>query len=339
VGNRLRIGIVGAGAVMERYHIPAINGVPEVVRSIVVDADGKRARRIAERYSIPKWSDRLQDLVENSDVAVVLIPNGKHASVTCELLSNGIHVLCEKPMARNPDECLSMLEAARRGRSQLCIGHNRRFRQHIQLARRLLLHGIIGDIATIKAEEGSPGDWPRSTAYFDPAESGGGSLMDVGIHSIDLIRWLAGEFECMEYGGNGTQTTVESDAELRFRLTTGATGMLLASRDRTLSQTLTLTGSEGFLEIGLWAPTLGIRSKKGKAFQNFERLDIAVARRPPLDTSFVEQLRNLVSAIKGDGPLLVTGEEGMAAVDVVYRAYHGEASATLPLAHASEDSG
>jgi UDP-N-acetylglucosamine 3-dehydrogenase len=324
---------------MERYHIPAVNGVPEVVRSIVVDADGERARRIAERYSIPRWSDRLQDLVENSDLAVVLIPNGKHASVTSELLSNGIHVLCEKPMARNPDECLTMIDAARRGRSQLCIGHNRRFRQHIQLARRLLLRGLIGEITHIRAEEGSPEDWPRSAAYFNPAESGGGALIDVGIHSIDLIRWLAGEFEWVEYRGNGTQTTVESDAELRFRLATGATGTLQASRNRNLSQTLTLTGSEGFLEIGLWEPTLGIRSMKGKAFRNFERLDVAVARRPPLDTSFVEQLRNLVWAVKGDGPVLVTGEEGMAAVDVVYRAYHGEASATLPLAHASEDSG
>jgi predicted dehydrogenase len=313
---------------MERYHIPAINGVPEVIRSIVVDANLERARHVADRYGFPKWSNNLQDLAENSDLAIVGVPNWQHSPVACELASYGIHVLCEKPMARNPDECVSMIESARRGNTQLCVGHNRRFRQHIKLAKRLLHKGIIGDVVNVEAEEGSRNDWPRSPSYFDPVQSGGGALMDVGIHAIDLIRWLVGEFESVEFDGNGTKTTVESDAELRFRLASGASGRVVSSRTRDLRQRLLLTGSEGFLEMGLWAPTLGIRSNRGKAFQNFKSLDIAVSRRPPLDTSFVEQLRNLVSAVRGTEVLLVNGYEGMAAVEVVYRAYNGGASAS-----------
>jgi predicted dehydrogenase len=231
-------------------------------------------------------------------------------------------------MARNPDECLSMIESARRGNAQLCVGHNRRFRQHIKLAKRLLQKGIIGDVKNVEAEEGSPTDWPRSPSYFDPVQSGGGALMDVGIHSIDLIRWLAGEFESMEYEGNGTKTTVESEAELRFRLASGATGKVVVSRTRELRQRLLLTGSEGFLEMGLWDPALRIRSERGKAFQNFKSLDIAVSRRPPQDSSFVEQLRNFVSAVAGKEELVGNGHEGMAAVEVVFRAYHGGAPAS-----------
>jgi UDP-N-acetylglucosamine 3-dehydrogenase len=328
VHDRLRIGIAGAGAVIERYHIPAINAVPEVIRSIVVDANAERARLVADRYGFPKWSDNLQDLAEYSDLVIVGVPNWQHAPIACELVSKGIHVLCEKPMARNPDECLSMIESARHGNAQLCVGHNRRFRQHIKLAKKLLRKGIIGDVVNVEAEEGSPNDWPRSTSYFDPVQSGGGALMDVGIHSIDLIRWLAGEFENVEFEGNGTRTTVESEAELCFRLASGATGRVAVSRTRALRQRLLLTGSEGFLEMGLWDPTLRIRSNTGKAFENFESLDIAVSRRPPLDTSFVEQLRNLVSAVRGNEELLVNGYEGMAAVEVVYRAYTGGVSAS-----------
>jgi predicted dehydrogenase len=188
---------------------------------------------------------------------------------------------------------------------------------------------LIGDIVGVQAEEGSIHDWPRSPAYFDPVLSGGGALLDVGIHAIDLIRWFAGEFDRIEYQGNGTATTVESDAKLSFSLANGAKGSVAASRTRGLSQKLTLIGSEGFLEIGLWYPHVGIRSAKGKAFQNFYRLDAAVPRRPPLDGSFVDQLRNLVAAVRGELEVLVNGYEGMAAVEVVRRAYTGQAEPSM----------
>ncbi len=326
MGDRLKLGVVGAGAVLDRYHMPAINGVPEVIRAIVIDADGERARRAADRYGFPKWSTDLADLVRHADLAIVLVPNGLHAPVSCELLGQGIHVLCEKPMARNVDECLAMIEASRRGNARLCVGHNRRFQQHMKLAKQLLGKGLIGDIVGIQAEEGSTSDWPRSPAYFDPTLSGGGALLDVGIHSIDLIRWFAGEFDQIDYQGNGTRKTVESDASLNFSLANGAKGTVVASRTNNLAQKLTLLGTEGFLEAGLWFPSLGIRSAKGKAFQNLDRLDAAVPRRPPLDVSFVDQLRNFVGAIKGEQEVLVNGHEGMADVDVVCRAYRGGAS-------------
>lgn len=322
--TRLRIGVVGAGKVLERYHVPAIKGVPEVVRSIVVDADSERARHAAERFDFSTWSTDLADVAQHADVAVVLVPNGQHAKVSCDLLKQGVHVLCEKPMARNVGECLAMIEAARRGRAVLCIGHNRRFRQHVWLARQFLTRGLIGDVTSIYAEEGSTFDWPRSAAYFDPVQSGGGALMDVGIHAIDVIRWLAGEFDDVEYKGNGGVEKVESEAEVKFRMASGATGVLIASRTRDLAQKITFTGSSGFLEVGLWEPSLRIRSAKGKAFQNFAHLDIAVPRRPPQDASFVEQLRNFIQVVRGEGELLVDGAAGLANVEVVCRAYSGE---------------
>jgi len=214
--DRLRLGVVGGGVVLERYHIPAINAVPEVVRSIVVDVDGDRADRVARRHGFPFASTKVSDLVRHADLAIVLVPNGLHAPVSCELLAQGVHVLCEKPMARTVEECVTMIEAARRGNAQLCIGHNRRFQPHMKLARQLLTKGLIGEIVGVQGEEGSTSDWPRSAAYFDPIISGGGALLDVGIHSIDLIRWLAGNFGEIEYEGNGTEKTVESDAKMTF---------------------------------------------------------------------------------------------------------------------------
>ena len=181
--------------------------------------------------------------------------------------------------------------------------------------------GILGEVTRIEAEEGSTADWPRSPAYFDPVQAGGGALIDVGIHSIDLIRWLVGEFREIEYRGDGTATTVESEAELHFRMANGAEGKLLVSRTRDLQQHIRITGSEGYLDIGLWSDNLRMRSNKGKAFQQLPYLDAYVSRRPPQDASFVLQLNNLVNAIRGEEKVLVDGVEGMAAVEVVTRAY------------------
>jgi predicted dehydrogenase len=329
--DRLRLGLVGVGPVVERYHLRAVRGVPELQPVGVVDINEARARQFAERQGFPLSTTRLQDLFGKVDLAIVALPNGAHASVACELLSNGIHVLCEKPMARNVRECQAMIEAARSGSAQLCIGHNRRFRNNVTLAKRLMEKGIVGEVLHIEAEEGSPADWSRSSAYFDPVQAGGGVLIDVGIHSIDLIRWLVGEFREVEYYGNGTITTVESEAELRFRMANGAEGKLLASRTRDLQQHIRIMGSGGYLDIGLWSDNLRMRSNKGKAFQQLPYLDAYVSRRPPQDASFVLQLSNLVNAIRGEEKLLVDGFEGMAAVEVVTRAYgHSGLLAAFP---------
>lgn len=319
--DRLRLGLVGVGPVVERYHMRAVRGVPEVQPVAVVDINEERARLFGKRQGIPLFTTCVQDLFGKVDLAIIALPNGLHASVACELLSTGIHVLCEKPMARNVPECRAMIETARRGDAQLCIGHNRRFRNNVSLAKRLMDKGILGEVTRIEAEEGSPADWPRSPAYLDPVQAGGGALIDVGIHSIDLIRWLVGEFREIDYRGDGTPTTVESEAELHFRMANGAEGKLLVSRTRDLQQHIRITGSEGYLDIGLWSDNLRIRSRKGKAFQQLPYLDAYVSRRPPQDASFVLQLNNLVNAIRGEEKVLVNAVEGMAAVEVVTRAY------------------
>ena len=321
MADRLRIGVVGAGAVTERYHLSAVRGVPEVRPALIVDVDPARAQRVAERNGFPRWSTELSDLFDTVDLAIVALPNHLHASVSCELLSHRIHVLCEKPMARIPAECKLMIEAANRSGALLAVGHNRRFKNHIRLAKEWLDKKLFGEITSVEAEEGSRSDWQRSEAYFDPAKSGGGSLMDVGIHAIDLIRWLAAEFAEVDFSGDGTSTRVEGEAEMRFHLQNGATGKVVCSRSRELAQRLTIRGTDGLLEVSLWGDELRVRTNHGKPFRHFSDLSAFVSRRPPADSSFVDQLYNFAQAVRGQAPLIVDGNEGMAAVEVVRRAY------------------
>jgi len=329
MADRLRVGIVGAGPVTERYHLSAVRGVPEVRATMIIDVDAARAQRFAERNGFPRWSSELPELFGSVDLAIVALPNHLHAPVSCELLAHGIHVLCEKPMARTPAECKLMIDAANRSGALLAVGHNRRFKNHIQLAKEWLDRKLIGEITSVESEEGSATDWQRSPAYFDPAKSGGGSLMDVGIHAIDLIRWLAGEFAEVQFSGDGTALRAESEAEMQFRLQNGATGKVVCSRSRELGQRLTIRGSGGFLEVSLWGDELRVRTNHGKPFRHFSELNAFVSRRPPADSSFVDQLYNFAQAIRGQAPLVVDGNEGKAAVDVVCRAYGSVAAPPL----------
>lgn len=272
MANRLKLGLVGAGPVVERFHLPAIRGVPEIIPWIVADVDPQRLELLAGRGSFRETTIDYRELIGKVDLAVVAVPNSLHAPVSSQLVEAGVHVLCEKPLARTVAECQSMLNASALGNSLLAAGHNRRFRQNVRDAKSLIDGGVIGRVVRIDAEEGSPSDWPRSKAYFDPKVAGGGALLDVGIHSIDLVRFLLGEFESVQYTGNNTPAEVESDATIDFGLACGTTGRIRSSRTQRLRNEMVFHGTDGVLSMSLWGNSLALGKKSGKAFREFPRL-------------------------------------------------------------------
>ena len=177
------------------------------------------------------------------------------------------------------------------------MGHHRRFRSNFLQAEDLLTKGLIGRLTRIEAEEGSISDWPRSAAYFDPVLAGGGALLDVGVHCVDLVRWLAGEFAQVRYSGNQTASAVESEAQLDFELENGVQGSILSSRDRKLRNEVRLIGTEGAITVGLWEMDLLLQRCIGKAFRHFPSLQLCPVRRA-LDSSFVDLLAHFVTAIR-----------------------------------------
>ena len=130
------------------------------------------------------------DIVVNSSINEVLKP------ISVAALESGKHVLCEKPLGRNADEALAMVEAARKSNRNLKTGFNHIFHPAIWKAKELFDGGAIGKLLTIRARYGHgsrPGmekEWRSSRTL-----SGGGELLDQGVHVIDLIRWFAGEVQ------------------------------------------------------------------------------------------------------------------------------------------------
>src|SRR5579872_287973 len=221
---KLRVAVVGCGAVAQIHHLPAILASREVEPAVLVDADARRARSLAERSGLGKTVEVMTDyhaLAGKVDAAVVALPNHLHAPVSVELLRQGISVLVEKPMAINVRECDEMIAAAAAGRATLAVGLDFRFFDSSLLVRNLLRDGLLGAIRGFDLRQGVIPRWPFATDFLLRKETaGGGVLADFGVHVLDLLLWWLGDWTAVDYRDDAVGG-VESDCEMELTLGSG----------------------------------------------------------------------------------------------------------------------
>ena len=189
----IRIGIVGCGAIAN-LHAASYQKLGDRVELVACcDVEKERADAFVERYGFKKsYSDEKQMLEEcELDAVSVCTWNSQHKPCTMLALDAGVNVLCEKPMAMNTAEALEMEECARRNGKLLMIGFVRRHGNDAATALDFINKGYLGDIYCAKVSylrrAGFPGNW-----FGDKSYSGGGPLIDLGVHMIDLSMWLMG---------------------------------------------------------------------------------------------------------------------------------------------------
>lgn len=183
------LAIVGAGRFAERRILPAIGECPGVGLAAVV---GRPGRSIPWMPANVVRYESLEGFLAASPGGAVWIatPNGVHASQAIACLEAGLHVLCEKPMAVRASECETMIAASRATGRRLQVGHMLRHSPAIELARRWLADGRIGE--PVSASAGFHFDVPKGQRSWasTPALAGGGVLLDAGVHCLDTLRWL-----------------------------------------------------------------------------------------------------------------------------------------------------
>ena len=187
----MKVAILGSGSIA-RHHVSGYRAYgAEVVACY--DVDEERAQHFAEANGIPRAYDSMEALFrqEQPDAVSVCAWNAAHKECTIFALEHGAHVLCEKPMALNAAEAREMVDAAKRTGKLLQVGFVRRFGRDADTIRDFIANGTLGDIyyakATYLRRNGCPGGW-----FGDKSISGGGPLIDLGVHVIDLVRYLAG---------------------------------------------------------------------------------------------------------------------------------------------------
>lgn len=190
-------GVIGCGGIADRRTIP--EGIIPSKNSrlvAVMDRDNSKARSIAEKYHA-KYHDKEESLLEDSEVDAVYIatPNYLHVQQAIRAAESGKEILCEKPLALTVKGCEDIVSACQKNGVKLQVGFMMRFHACHQEALRIVEQGLIGRPVMGRAQltcwyPDIPGAWRQ-----DPRLGGGGCLMDMGIHCIDLLRMLLGEVE------------------------------------------------------------------------------------------------------------------------------------------------
>ena len=198
--NDRKVGyaVVGLGSYALNQIIPQLRNCRLSRLTALVSGDPAKARRIAAENGVSERSiydyGNFDSIRDNSDVDVVyvILPNSMHAEYTIRAAKAGKHVLCEKPMAVSSVECEAMIAACEQAKAKLMIGYRSHFEPHNIHAMRLAREGAAGRRRYVQSEHGfpigDPGQWRLKRAL-----AGGGSLMDIGIYSLQALRYMAGE--------------------------------------------------------------------------------------------------------------------------------------------------
>lgn len=319
-------GIVGAGKIAESQMAPAIAAVPGHELVAVSRREMVSARQFAARHGAVRAYDNAEALLndEQVDAVYVATPPHLHASETILAAQAGKHVLCEKPMALTTAECRAMIEACRAAGVVLSVCHYQRFNARHQRIRQLVEEKAIGNVTAVRINFSDrfppqPGVW-----HHDPRISGGGPMMDLGIHCIDLLRYLCGPAESVSALAETLVDSSEVDdtATLLIRLASGGQAVVTshwttANHEPERTNGLEIWGTKGSVVAAPIsakdsAGTLNVFTAEGLRDESVE---------PGGPRPHVALVRAFGEAVAGEGPNPIPGEEGLAGLAVVEAAY------------------
>ncbi|MBR0320556.1 MAG: Gfo/Idh/MocA family oxidoreductase, partial [Clostridia bacterium] len=194
----LKVGVVGCGGIANAKHLPAIkvNGMCQVVATC--DIIRERAEKAAKEYGTADcqvFEDYHEMLKLDLDCVFVCTPNRSHSDISVAALDAGCHVMCEKPMAINYAEACRMLDAAKRNNKLLTIGYQSRYRVNSQYLKQMCEDGELGDIYLGRANAIRRRAVPTWGVFLNEYEQGGGPLIDIGTHALDLTLWMMNTYK------------------------------------------------------------------------------------------------------------------------------------------------
>ena len=197
--DKVRIGIIGCGGIANNKHMPSLAKLPHVEMVAFCDIIEERAQKAAKDFGTPdaKVYVDYKELLARKDIDVVhvLTPNKQHSFITVDALESGKHVMCEKPMAINSAEAKKMLDAAKRTGKKLTIGYQSRYKPESMYLKKCIENGDLGEIYFARAMAVRRRGVPTWGVFLDAENQGGGPLIDIGTHALDLTLWMMDNFK------------------------------------------------------------------------------------------------------------------------------------------------
>jgi predicted dehydrogenase len=259
--NEVRFGILGAGAIVRDFHLPALLCSPRAKVIALGNLHSKSLRSVGALFGIDRLYTDLEQMAGDPEVDAVLValPNYLHASATRAMLRHGKHVLCEKPMACKAADAQSMVMAAEAAHRCLVMAYPWRSEREVNWLRRVVQSGLLGRVIRVHAHCVVAGGGPAANSWSrNPDFSGGGALLDVGIHGLNTISFLFGDSLCPRQLFACTSTNfgpgaVEDTATMMIEFRGGMTAVLDSGWDYCVSLyphgTIEVYGESGYARI------------------------------------------------------------------------------------------
>ena len=206
--RRLRVGIIGCGGIARAVHLPGWQSCDRADAVACYDLDPSRAEKLAADFGIPKVCATLKDLLADKqlDAVDICTPNVDHKPSALAALRAGKHVYCEKPIARTGREAAVMIAAARKARRKLMIGLHNRYRGEVQCIKALADAGRFGRLYYARSLSIRRRGVPSWGVFGQKELQGGGPLIDIGVHAIDMAWYLMGKPKPLSVSGQFYET-------------------------------------------------------------------------------------------------------------------------------------
>jgi len=333
----IRAALIGSGGVAHTHSIGYQDNAGEVELVACCDNAPGKAEALAQRFNIPSAYKSASEMLkkEKPELVSVCTPNFNHKELTLRALKAGCHVLCEKPIGMNAREAVQMVQTAKKARKILSVGHHMRFGSEAQALRKIIEGGNLGEIYFVRCMGIRRRGIPTWGLFYPKKYSGGGALIDIGVHYLDLLLWLVGKPDPVSVTAR-TECKLAKDRDLvnpwgkvkpkdfdvddfvsgfvRFR--NGMTLLLevaWAANVQATNQTHEILGTKGGASLNPLVVS---------AQMNGTLVDTTPSGLPAVPHSHAPLIRNVVRAIRGEEELVVKGEDSirvMRIIDAIYK--------------------
>jgi predicted dehydrogenase len=339
-GKKLRVAIIGCGGISQT-HLGAFQTMPEVEIVAGVDIDPDRLTIMKDKWGVnhvyKDWKTMLKEV--KPDAVSVCTPNGVHAQPAIDSANAGSHVIVEKPMAMNPIECKKMIDAAAKNDVKLSVGFQYRYHPNTEFLTRAREDGQFGNVMFVKCQALRRRGIPNWGVFGRKELQGGGPMIDIGVHVIEMAHYVMGSPKPIAASGNtwtymGNKKsdvvsqwpnwdyktyTVEDLAIGQIRFENGAILQIEASFAAHIKEDVwnfTLIGDKGG---STWDPPALFTDRAGTMINSTPGF---LSNKTDFHNLFISKLRNWVDGCIKGTPLRAPGEAGLAVqkiLDGVYR--------------------
>lgn len=208
MGRKVRVAIVGCGGIANQKHMPSLKANSDKGEIVAFcDIIEERAKKAAEKFGVPgakvytDYQEMLHDKEVEIDVVHVCTPNVAHCPITVAAFEAGKHVMCEKPMAHNTSDAKKMMDAWKKSGKKFTIGYQNRFRDDTTTLHASCAAGELGEVYLGKAHALRRRAVPTWGVFPNKALQGGGPLIDIGTHALDITLWMMNNYKPVSVTG------------------------------------------------------------------------------------------------------------------------------------------